>query len=423
MTSIDYPLIDYLRKGISAKQARQLLVKNNCFNFPQLKSGLFPAAIFDDPKKDKTGMTDAWLRDTACIGIMLLKSGEHTIAGHTTRGVINKLSESRKAFEDAIKNKLGSKKIVRQAVRYSGQESVPRYDWANAQNDALGYALQLIGLAASSHIIKLNKADITTIDLIVDYLEAISYWKDTDSGHWEEVQKVNASSIGTVVGGLRSIKNFNVNQSKVKALIYNGSAVLKETLPYESLTPGHERKDDASLIFLVEPQHVIKGKLAEKIILSAEKNLMGERGFRRYNGDSYWGPDYRQHFLINERAADFSNPKKMEDRNKYIMSGNEAQWTIIDPLISAYYCRRFQKSKNSQDATKAQLFMVRSMKNIITHLNTETNEQTWKMPELFFLEEGHLVPNDHLGLLWGQANLMYSLKVYEDTFSSSLIKI
>ena len=38
------------------------------------------------------------------------------------------------------------------------------------------------------------------------YFAAIRYWQDEDSGHWEEVRKVLASSIGSVVAGLREFQ-------------------------------------------------------------------------------------------------------------------------------------------------------------------------------------------------------------------------
>jgi phosphorylase kinase alpha/beta subunit len=423
MASIKYPLLSCLKNGLSAAEAKQLLAQNDCLSFPQLRSGLFPAANFDHFERDETGLANAWLRDTACIGIILLNSGKNEIVAKTARGVLNKLHETKDSFENIIKTgAVPDDDKTRPPVRYTGQESVPRYDWANAQNDALGYSLQLIGLAAKNNIIKLSNADISIIKLLVDYLAAVSYWQDAESGHWEEIKKVNASSIGTVLGGLRQISSLVTDKNKVDMLIEKGTGALAAILPSESLTPGYERKVDAALIFLIEPQQVIKDNVAEQVILSAEQNLMGERGFRRYTGDSYWGPDYREHFLTNDRAGDFSEPKDMAHRDKYLFAGGEAQWTFFDPLVSAYYARRFQKSRKTEDATKAQIFMVRALKNIVEHQNTETGELVWRMPELFFLEKGEWVPNDHFGLLWAEANLLYGLSTYEEVFSDKIIK-
>lgn len=423
MATMSYPLLGYMKSGISVAQVKKLLTKNDCLSFPQLRSGLFPAANFDNLEKDETGMADAWLRDTACIGIILLSSGETETVAKATRGVITKLREVRESFENVINvGTAPNDNKMRPPVRYSTQESIPRYDWANAQNDALGYSLQLIGLAVQANLIELAIDVIATLDMVIEYLDAVSYWQDAESGHWEEVRKVNSSSVGTVVGGLRCVVDYVSDRDRVETLISNGLGVLKKTLPNESATLGLERAADAALIFLVEPQRVIGGRLAERIIESAQVSLMGGRGFRRYNGDSYWGPDYREHFLTSDRAADFSKPKDMARRNQYLFDGGEAQWTFFDPLVSAYYARHFQKSGEAEDAIMAQAFMVRALNNIVKHRNAETGKLVWRIPELFFIEKGEWVPNDHLGLLWGEANLLYGLNVYEEVFANKPIK-
>lgn len=419
-----YPLISYLREGISANEAIKLLKQNNCLSFPQLRSGLFPAAIFENLEKDETGMANAWLRDSACIGTILLRVGEKDIAARAARGVINKLNEVHQSFEDTIQAGLApSDDKKRPPVRYANPDSIPRYDWVNAQNDALGYSLQFIGACSDAGLVDLAVEDITAIDMVVSYLAAVRYWQDDESGHWEEVKKVNASSIGTVVGGLEAIRLKASNEYLVDSLITKGRESLQAILPDESITPGRERKNDSALIFLIEPQGVVSGRLAEQIIRNAMQNLMGEHGFRRYNGDSYWGPDYRKHFLVADRAADFSNTEDMAIRNKYVFPGGEAQWTFIDPLVSSYYSRKYKETGKQADAQLARHFIARSLNNIIAYKNNETKEETWRIPELFFFEEGHWVPNDHLGLLWGQANLLYGLTVYQEVLGDSLITL
>ena len=43
--------------------------------------------------------------------------------------------------------------------------------------------------------------------LIARYFQKIQYWKDEDSGHWEELRKVAASSIGVATAGLREFRS------------------------------------------------------------------------------------------------------------------------------------------------------------------------------------------------------------------------
>jgi GH15 family glucan-1,4-alpha-glucosidase len=391
-TPVHYPLDGHLQKGISAAQAIELLRYHDCLTFPQLRSGLFPAAHFDDVEKDETGMANAWLRDTACVGMVLLGTDQRDAAMKAAQAVVARLQAIRPSFEKVITmGHAPADDKDRPPVRFAGQDSVPRYDWANAQNDALGYSLQF--MAAARHI------DKSLIDTIVTYLETVQYWRDADSGHWEEVKKINASSIGTVVAGLRAIRDNATSTPKVLALIDKGNQALNDLLPAES----GGRPYDAALVFLVEPQRVVGDGMAARIIAQTEQHLMGDHGFRRYRDDSYWGPDYREHFQLGARTADFSQPENMALRDSYLTAGSEAQWTLIDPLIAAYYARQ-------GNADKATHFMARALKNIVVH------GDSWRVPELFFLEKGEWLPNDHLGLLWAQANVLYGLQVYKEAF-------
>ena len=44
------------------------------------------------------------------------------------------------------------------------------------------------------------------LSLFARYFEKIRYWQDEDSGHWEEARKIEASSIGVVVGALEEFQ-------------------------------------------------------------------------------------------------------------------------------------------------------------------------------------------------------------------------
>jgi len=203
------------------------------------------------------------------------------------------------------------------------------------------------------------------------------------------------------------------------ALIEKGQDVLNELLPFESKTPGRERKQDASLLFLVEPQQIVSDEIAARIIQQTIQKLVGEYGVRRYVSDSYWGPDYREHFLLGNRTADFSNPGAMAERDGFLKPGYEAQWTLFDPLISAYYSHQYQKTGSGDDAKQAESYMARALLNVVTH--EKDDMQVWRVPELFFYEKDSWVPNDHLGLLWAQANLWYGLITYQKAFGDASI--
>src|SRR5262249_49827984 len=74
--------------------------------------------------------------------------------------------------------------------------------WAHAQNDALGYFLWMFCKLVNEGLISPSPGDVSTLDLFPAYFAKIEYWRDEDSGHWEETRKISASSIGVVVAGL-----------------------------------------------------------------------------------------------------------------------------------------------------------------------------------------------------------------------------
>src|SRR5262249_34004261 len=122
------------------------------------------------------------------------------------------------------------------------------------------------------------------------YFDAIQYWKDADSGAWEEARKVNSSSIGAVVAGLREMDRYlrdgndleGVRKSALAELLKKGRRVLEVQLPFEA---PPERKTDAALLFLIYPLSVVTDARMKRFIVSLVRSrLMGEVGIRRYMG-------------------------------------------------------------------------------------------------------------------------------------------
>lgn len=415
-----FPIDEYLRRGISASDARALLESHDALTFPQLASGLFPAMnpVDDATGIDPTGMTDAWLRDTACIALALLADGQHIPVKKAVDGIVSRLTATHHFFEaiiDAGHPPLSD--TQRPPVRFTGDASIPQDEWANAQNDALGYSLLAIGRSCEKGATQCTREYRATIDTLLRYLAAIQYWQDADSGHWEEIKKVNSSSIGAVVAGLKAVQPLTGQAELCDTLIQKGERALSEILPFESRTKGFERSVDAAQLFLVEPLGVVSRAIAATIVAQVEKHLQGERGIRRYRGDSYWGPNYRDHFQLRARTADFSRPEIMALRNGYLTPNDEAQWTLFDPVLAVYYARQFQLSQKASDARAANRYIVRALRGVVAYKRGKNI--VWRLPELFFHEKGELVPDDHPGLLWAQANLLQALIVHEGVFGTA----
>ena len=155
--------------------------------------------------------------------------------------------------------------------------------WGYKQNDIIGeflYGLYL-GESAGIKIIR-NDYDRYILSLLVKYLEAIEYWNDKDSGIWEEVEKINASSIGACLAGLTAIRllDIEVNQHLLDKAHYK----LNELLPYESDC----RRNDLALLTLVYPFNIINIPMARTIVTNIERKLLKERGVIRYTDDQYY---------------------------------------------------------------------------------------------------------------------------------------
>lgn len=388
--------------GRSAAEIKELLQHKECLTFPQFESGLFPAMIPEDDIIDKAGYTNSWLRDTVCIAYVLWRAGHKERAHRAVHGLLKAMERTEQIMIDTVRRGKGGDDYQRPAIRFTA-DGHPISKWANGQNDALGYVMWLVGLLYREDGLWLAPHEQLLLDLLPSYFNTIEYWRDKDSGHWEEEIKCNTSSIGAVVAGLRAARPVLSDKELCDQLIQKGERALKAILPYESKTPGDERRTDAALLFLIEPLGVLASDSADKIVDDITTQLQGDIGIKRYLGDSYWSPDFREHFAYKKRSADFS--KHMARRDRYFKKDLEAQWTLFDPLLAAHYAKR-------GDADKANWYLARSLAQVIQ----VGRKKVWRLPEAFFLEKGEWVPNDQIGLLWSQANLLYALNIFRDVY-------
>ena len=407
-------------EGLSTKQLQILMESHDFFEFPQFESGLFPAVSFSGADGTATGYRNSWMRDSAVIATELLRSGRTQPAQKAARGLLAALRSVEVFLDDIVsEGRAPQEASERPPIRFVGQQSVPMMGWANAQNDALGYCLWCVGSLVSEKKLKLSEAEIKLLRKVLRYFQAIKYWRDEDSGHWEETPKLESSSVGTVMAGISAVRPFVGEAALCDTLLDRGQKMLDRTLPDESIGKGTRRNADAALLFLVEPLGIIDGSVAHTIISDIEHELSGDYGVRRYVGDSYWAPDYRQHFDIVSRGTDFSS-NGMAARDAFRRKGGEAQWTLSDPLLAVYYAKLYKRTKRKADKREANYRLLRSLGQII---NRPDRADSWCLPEAYCLEGSSWVPNDNLGLLWSHANLLYAVKVFGDTFGNDVLRI
>jgi phosphorylase kinase alpha/beta subunit len=180
--------------------------------------------------------------------------------------------------------------------------------------------------------------------------------------------------------------------------IRQGWLTLERRLPFES---PPQRGIDAALIFLLEPLDLLSSLPAADTVLELIRaRLIAPHGIRRYTGDSYFCQDYDTLMPPEKRSIHF-NAADLAARDALLRPGAEAQWCLFDPLLSAFFGRRFQRDRSRIADLEAQVF----------HFNRALAQLTpsFECPELYFLKGDTWVANEHTPLAWTQANLAVAL--------------
>ncbi len=408
-----------------------LLKQQKTFSFPILENGLFPAAEVVS-NTEYTGYGNVWVRDNIYLAYAHYFCGQPEIAVKTVTTLIQFFKTHQSRLLNIIDGQVDKNEIMqRPHIRFNGNslEEIDQ-EWNHAQNDALGYLVWFYCKLVREEKLKTNIQELEIISLFIAYFDAINYWQDEDSGHWEEDRKIEASSIGVVVAALIEFKrlfqelpltnnlkgnNTVIDLELLNKLIIQGQQELDKILPAECIQelPKHRRYDSA-LLFLIYPLHIIKGKIAEQILKDVIENLQGDYGIRRYLKDSFWCKNYKD--IPPEIRTTLSTEREQwfKDNNRELQLGEEAQWCIFDPIISAIFGLKFQQTRNNNDLQQQTHYLNRSLGQI-----TSSNSPFggFKCPELYYLEKEAYVPGDATPLLWTQANLKVALEMMKRSLS------
>ena len=398
-------------------ELRAFLSQSGTFHFTPLATGLFPAAAVDARTIPHSGYDNVWVRDNVYVALAHMAGDRWPVAVTVATVLATYFDKHRHRFCDVITGHADPHDPMnRPQVRFNGKTLSERtVRWSHAQNDALGYFLFLYCRVAITGRLR---PDGELLALFVLFFEAIRYWEDPDNGHWEETRKVEASSIGVVVAGLRQVRALlatfptmecrwqtsRVSTGRLDELIEQGEAALGSILPAESITPGSARRYDSALLFLLYPLDVVDGPMARQIFDDVSDHLLGDYGIRRYLGDSYWTADYKDKVAPQDRTADVS--EHQQQRDALARPGEEAQWCIFDPIMSIIAGRFYGQSGDPVDRDR-QVFHLNRALGQITGPDCPLGEL--RCPEAYFKEQGRYVPNDHVPLLWTQANLWLAL--------------
>ena len=404
------------------EELQQLLDAAGTFDFVPLNNGLFPAALALQEDYEYTGYSNVWVRDNVLVSYGQYASGRKEAAVECMKTLAEYFWKYRTRFERIIAGQDDpDNPMLRPHIRIDGNTlSEIDQQWAHAQNDALGYFLWFYCQLIRNGDIAPADVQAPLLTLFVDYLSTIRFWEDEDSGHWEEVRKIAASSVGTATAGLLELSRLydafpqlvsQTNDScayfdRLEAAITHGKTTLQQILPSECIQPDpQQRRDvDAALLFLIEPLRMVSGSLADRILADVNTHLVGDYGIRRYIGDSYWCADYKDKLSPEKRTNDFSEDQSARDA--LLTAGQEAQWCIFDPVLSVIYGRRFQESGLPEDRQQQIHYFHRALAQL-TGENSPFG--ALRCPESYYLVQGEYVPNDITPLLWTQANLLQAL--------------
>jgi phosphorylase kinase alpha/beta subunit len=308
-------------------------------------------------------------------------------------------------------------------VRFDGVHDADLAEtWPHAQNDALGYFLWLVGILCQQDALHLAQADWECLETLLHYLDAIAFWRDEDSGHWEETRKVSASSIGAVVAGIREVAAAAAQhrvthghlQPEVTARLgREGRGALEAILPAECVQPGKARAWDAALLFLIHPLNVLTAEQADRVIADVSQHLAGDVGIRRYRGDSFWFPDYKQKLPEERRTSDTSD--ELDWRDAGLAPGLEAQWCLFDPLLSTIHGQRFRATGDPRDQQRQAEHLNRALGQLT---GASSGFPELRCPELYHLDDGRWTPSDATPLLWTEALLLEAMQEMRRTVES-----
>ena len=407
-----------------------LLQNRGTLEFHTLDNGLFPAAQVSN-STEYTGYAAVWVRDNIYVAHSHYLTGKTDVVLKCVRCLMQYFRQHQQRFIKIIDGEVNPDNIMKRPhIRFNGDDlSEIDQNWQHAQNDALGYFLWFYCRLISDRVLQPSAEELEILSLFPLYFEAIAFWQDEDSGHWEEDRKVAASSIGVVVASLQALKKLLTENPSfcdrfyygdklitiqlLDNLIQKGSDVLYKILPAESIQP-EQRRYDAALLFLIYPLEVLDDTSSDRIIEDVTENLQGEYGISRYLYDSFWCRNYTD--LPEDIRTSISTDREqwLQEQGRGLKEGEEAQWCIFDPIISAIYGVRWQKTQQAEYLEKQTFYLNRSLGQLTA---TDSKVGGFKCPELYYLEGDKYIPNDATPLLWTQANLHTALKIMEQSLS------
>jgi phosphorylase kinase alpha/beta subunit len=245
-------------------------------------------------------------------------------------------------------------------------------EWGNKQNDAVGEVLYLLAECENTgHSVVETEEEKELIQILVNYLNAIEYWHDADSGIWEENQEVRASSIGAVVRALKEASKLPY-VTLPEGVIEKGESALRALLPRET----ENRFCDLALLTLIFPFEVTTQEETLKILSNVEYFLTRDMGVIRYRNDRYY----------NNNKDGYSE---------------EAEWSMGLAWLAIIYAKM-------GDVEKAKQYLDRSEKTV---------NKDGLIPELWYSHTDK--SNDNIPLGWAESMHVVALVAVKELLAKN----
>ncbi len=361
--------------------------------------GLVKAANRElETEKDSTNYDAIWLRDSLWV-YLGLKHAQPTKAQTVLSRMLDYLSSKNQLARmdrlisnpSLLKAKDGNMQVIH--IRFNG--SSPDFDdvyengkpqnWNHKQNDALGlfYDLTLRELQSGEmSFANLSPNQWRLLTGLPCYFDAVKFYEMEDAGPWEEIDRVNTSSIALVTSGLENLSGQIQNNSNfAKEFLRQAGKVgfarcaSRETLSklinkgydriHRQIAAGGEsplyplgspkyRRADAALFNALYPARLSQLSEAERsAILAINQPLIGRVGIKRYLFDSYqsgnfWLPEPVASGAANTETDahtdDTSSNESFALRGAKFIADTEAQW-FFDSWLSLIYGQLYQSNK------------------------------------------------------------------------------
>ncbi len=212
--------------------------------------------------------------------------------------------------------------------------------WNHRQNDALGlFGIAVYDAMASG---RLSRDASQAAKLLPEYFDRVRFHQMEDAGAWEEIDRINSSSVALVLGALERARRLG-GFGNLDALIDKGYRRLLAQLPFESpayaRTSPKFREADAALLAVIYPAELERVTVAQSVsILRVVQTLVREKGVCRYLGDSYQSGNYWRADDTTTLTDDCSAEDAFLERRKRMIPDTEAQW-FFDSWMAIVYAK------------------------------------------------------------------------------------